>query len=101
MLVKAVICDQGSNNRSMVTELWVDADNPTFEVNGEIQVLFDPPHLLQNIQNNLTKLGFVVDDNDISWEYIERFYNTDSQLLIQMAPKLTNISIPHLSRQCG
>ena len=97
LLVKAVICDQGSNIRSMVTELGVDVDNPIFEVNGEkIHVPFDPRHLLKNIRNNLKKSGFVVDDNDISWEYIEKFYNIDSQLPIRMAPKLTDkhINLP-------
>ena len=30
LIVKVVICDQGSNNRSVVNSLGVSVDNPTF-----------------------------------------------------------------------
>ena len=41
-------CDQGSNNRSMMTELGISVTDLTFEVNNEkLHALFDPPHKYQ------------------------------------------------------
>ena len=45
--------------------------------------------LLTNIRYNFKKSGFVGEGNEISWEHVERFYEIDSQLPIQMTPKLT------------
>ena len=55
-----VICDQGSNNRSVVNNsLGATVDKPTFERNeSTIFVLYDPPHLSKNIRNNLKCSGF-------------------------------------------
>ncbi|GFO01450.1 transposable element p transposase-like protein [Plakobranchus ocellatus] len=51
--------------------------------------MFDPPHLMKSIRNNLKRHGFTKDGADVSWEFVERFYQMDSSLPIRMAPKLT------------
>ena len=58
--------------------------------------MYDPPHLMKSVRNNLVKHDFLVDGNKISWKYITEFHNFDSQLQIRMAPKLTkkHIELP-------
>ena len=51
--------------------------------------MYDPPHLLKNIRNNLMKHGFVDSENKIKQGHIETFYEFDKDLSIRMAPKLT------------
>ncbi len=47
---------------------------PFFFHNGrKIFYMYDPPHLLKNIRNNLKKHGFVVDDKAVSWTHIAEF----------------------------
>ena len=103
LIVKVVICDQGSNNRSVVNSLGVSVDNPTFQHNGStIFVLYDPPHLLKNIRNNIKRSGFRVNEELVSWKYIEQFYGIDSSLPIRMAPKLTakHVNLPPFASMC-
>ena len=97
LVVKVVICDQGSNNRSVVNSLGVTVDKPTFKHNDStIFAMYDPPHLLKNIRNNLKRSGFQVMNEQVSWKYVEQFYDIDSSLPIRMAPKLTakHINLP-------
>ena len=90
--IKGVICDQGSNNRSFLeTHCKVTMDKPFFNHNGhKIFALYDPPHLLKNMRNNLKKHGFVHDEHKIHWWDIVNFYNFDKAGPIRMAPKLTD-----------
>ena len=100
--MKVVICDQGSNNRSVVNSLGVSVDNPTFQHNGSTMcVLYDPPHLL-NIRNNMKRSGFRVNEELVSWKYVEQFYGIDSSLPIRMAPKLTakQVNLPPFASMC-
>jgi len=96
--VKVVIGDQGSNNRSLFHKaLGATAEEPYFFYEGKkIYLLYDPPHLIKNVRNNLKKQGFNMADKTISWQYIEDFFNMDSRLPIRMAPRLTakHIQLP-------
>ena len=99
-IIKAVILDQGSNNRSMMTSLGVSPSKPFMMYKGsKLHVFYDPPHLLKNIRNNLKKTGFNVAGEPVVWKHIETFYEIDSSLPIRMAPKLTNkhINLPPFS----
>ena len=102
LYVKTVICDQGSNNRSVLEHhLGVTIDKPYFMFNDKrILAVYDPPHLLKNIRNNLKKSGFTCGDVSISWDYIVSFYQHDSQQLIRMAPRVTekHINLPMFSK---
>ena len=58
----AVVLDLGSNNRNMYYKhLHVMVDKPYFFI-GDVKVfvLFDPPHLLKCVRNNLKNHGFEV-----------------------------------------
>ena len=64
--------------------------------NNKVFVMYDPPHLLKSIHNNLTKSNYRYDDVDMKWEYVVDFYNKDKVMSIKMAPKLTDrhITLP-------
>lgn len=91
MNVKVVICDQGSNNRSMLqNHIGVNVDKHYFMYNGKrILAMYDPPHLLKNIRNNLKSSGYAFGEDKVAWQYIVDFYNRDSKLPIRMAPKVS------------
>ena len=96
--VKLVVCDQGSNNRRLFeTLLGATIEKPYFmATEKKIFVLYDPPHLVKSIRNNLKKHGFKVNEVKILWQYIREFYELDSTLQIRMAPRLTarHINLP-------
>ena len=92
LTIKAVICDQGSNNRKCFETLGgVSVEKPYFLHNDcKVHVIYDPPHLLKNVRNNLKKSGFTLDGKPVKWQHIEDFYNLDKDGGgIRLAPKLT------------
>jgi len=95
--VRVIVCDQGSTNQHMLRLLDVTVERPCVEMQGkQVTFMYDPPHLLKSIRNNLVKHDFMVNGNTVSWKYVTEFYNSDSQLQIRMAPKLTkrHIELP-------
>ena len=93
-----MICDQGSNNRNFLQKLEGVSVQRPFIVhnNNKVFVMYDPPHLLKSICNNLMKNNYRYDDVDIKWEYVVDFYNKDKVMSIKMAPKLKDrhITLP-------
>ncbi|XP_070381046.1 uncharacterized protein [Dermacentor albipictus] len=54
IVVKAVICDQGTSNVSLAQKLGITIGKPYFEVLGErVYFIFDVPHLIKTTRNNL------------------------------------------------
>ena len=82
--VVALVCDQGSNNQSFIQNLEkVTIQKPYIKHgNKQLFVFYDPPHLLENVRNNLKKADLKVGDNIISWQHI------DKGQMIQLVPKL-------------
>ena len=97
----ALICDQGTNNRQFLQTLEkVSVEQPYILYNNKnVFVIYDPPHLLKNVQNNLMKSNYKYDDVEVRWQYIVDFYNRDKTIHIRMAPKLTDkhITLPPFS----
>ena len=91
LTVMVVISDQGSNNISMFeTELGVTVKKPFFvHQEAQVFVMYDPPHLVKSIRNNLKNHGFHVDGQDVLWEHIQDFYDKDSAKPVRLAPRLT------------
>ena len=77
--VVALICDQGTNNRSFLHNLEeVTVEKPFIKCNNKkLFVFYDPPHLLKNIRNNLKKGGLQFDGEKVSWKYIVDFFKFD------------------------
>ena len=86
-MVKAVVCDQGSTNRSMYNLLGVSPARPFFEREGQqIFCLFDA-------ENIFLKYDFEVAGNIISTKHVRDFYNHETAVQIRQCPKL---SLTHL-----
>ena len=69
--VLLVICDQGSNNRSLFeTKLHVTTEQPYFAMSEmKIFILYDPQHLVKNVRNLLKKHGFQAGDKHVVGSY--------------------------------
>ena len=67
--VVALVCYQGSNNRSFLQhQEKVSPNKPYINHDGKkIFVFYDPPHLLKNVRNNLKKDDLMVDGKIVSW----------------------------------
>ena len=88
--VRVVICDQGATNQQMFRFFGVSADKPFAEIgSNKVVFMFDSPHLLKNVRNNLMKHDFIIGDKRVSWKYVYEFYQSDAKQSIRMAPRLT------------
>lgn len=94
--VLAVVCNIGSNFQKLFRELNLTYENPSFLHNGKrILFLFDAPHIIKAVRNNLMKYEFHFDDGKFaSWKDIQQLYQIDSKNDIRCCPKLTK---SHLS----
>lgn len=76
--VKAIICDQGPNNRSALSKLGFTKDKPWIEVNGSnIFSVYDVPHLIKNIRNNLLTSDIIFKNKKVSFQDIKKTYIID------------------------
>ena len=88
--VVVVLSDQGSNFYSLAQRLKVTPDEPWFTHNGrKIFLMFDPPHVIESVRNNLMKYSLRFGEHVASWTDVEAAYARDSALPIRWAPKLT------------
>ncbi len=86
-----VICDQGATNQQMFRLLAVDRDSPFAMIDNKVvNFMFDPPHLIKCLRNNLIRHDFNVNGNIIRWQHIADFYDRDSKQSLKLAPKLTD-----------
>lgn len=92
--VDCIICDMGSNNVQLCS-LWnITPENPYFELVGrKINFMYDPPHLIKSVRNNLLKYDLMHEEKTVSWQHIVKFFNHDQSYAIRGAPKLTNSHI--------
>lgn len=74
--VKAIVSDQGSNFDKFAKEVKkVTVEKPYFMYDDtKIYYIFDVPHLIKCIRNNLLTSDFIHDGKKISWAYIEQLY---------------------------
>lgn len=95
LTVCALTSDMGSNNIQLKNILEVTPSKPYFFVNEQkIFYMFDIPHLLKAVRNMLQKHNFVdKHGQEISWKYLEQFYNHDKNYPDRAAPKLTDSHI--------
>ncbi|CAB4039939.1 Hypothetical predicted protein [Paramuricea clavata] len=89
--VVVVMSDLGSNFQSLAKHLKVIPERPWFMHNQKkYYLMFDPPHLIKCIRNNLMKYTFKFGQYTAKWQDIVVFYNKDKELPIRAAPKLTD-----------
>ena len=88
--VVSIISDQGSNFLSFIQSQNVTAEEPYIQMRGKNYfVIFDPPHLLKSVRNNLLKYNFEFENKESNWDDIKSFYNKEQKQAIRTAPKLT------------
>ena len=88
--VLATVSDQGSNFLRFYESLGVSVDRPFFEMHGKRYfTIFDPPHLLKSIRNNLLQYNFQFEEKTASWKDVSAFFDKEQKLAIRTAPKLT------------
>lgn len=89
--VVVVLSDMGSNFQSLAIHLGITPEKPWFMHNGKkYYLMFDPPHLMKCVRNNLMKYTIKFDEYVAQWKDIKAFYDKDRELSIRAAPKLTD-----------
>lgn len=93
--VRATVCDQGSNNRSLLNSLGATAEEPYFMLeNGhKIYTIFDTPHLIKSVRNTLLKNNIRIGENEVSFRDIEALYCLDRKNVARASTKLSEIHI--------
>lgn len=94
--VKAVICDQSTTNVKAYKALGVSSENPYFHTScgQKIVALFDPPHLLKSLRNNLLTHDFEYAGKTFSFADIRMLFTIDSNSnSTRAAPQLTSTHI--------
>ena len=70
--------------------MGVSEEEPFFEINGKKYfVLYDLPHPLKSVRNNVMKYYFEFGTKIAKWAHSEEFVQKDQKLPTRLAPKLT------------
>lgn len=89
--VIAIVCDQGPNNRKCYSQLGVTEHTPYFELNKHnIFALYDPPHLIKSVRNNLLSGDLETPDGIASWAILKELYEYEQNCSTKLCPKLTS-----------
>ena len=66
---------------SLVNDLGVSSQQLYFEMIGrKYFVIFDPPHLLKSVRNNLIKYRFEFEGKQANWDHIKSFYQKEQKI---------------------
>lgn len=89
----AVITDQGSNFISLFKSLGLTTSKTTFSIEGHtLCYIFDPPHLIKSVRNNLMKHDFYFGEPEeqkvAKWEVLKDFYEYHNKGNFRMVHKL-------------
>lgn len=61
-----------------------------FTKNDKISFIYDPPHLLKSLRNNLLKYNLLYKNREIKWKYICDAIESENPLKLKLLPKLTS-----------
>lgn len=90
----AFVTDMGSNFVQFTRLEGITPEKPFFLVDNEkVFYIFDVPHLIKAVRNNLIKYDFHFGEKVASWQHIVDFYKRDQQQNLRLAPKLTDAHI--------
>ena len=68
-----------------VSEPWFLSGNQ-----NKIFVMYDVPHLMKNLRNNLLKYDITVNGDTVSFKFIQQMYHLEKQSSLRLCPKLTD-----------
>ncbi|XP_039291443.1 uncharacterized protein LOC120353042 [Nilaparvata lugens] len=81
LAVKAIVCDQSTTNTRALKELGVSKEAP-YLLNGKgdkIFAIYDPPHLLKTLRNNLLSHDFIYEERRVSFDDIVKLFELERQ----------------------
>lgn len=88
--VKAIICDQGPNNRKCLGILGVTKEKPYFMFKEQqIFSFYDIPHIIKSMRNTLLNSDLVTPDGIVSFTPVRKLYDLEKNSTTKMCPKLT------------
>lgn len=95
---RIIICDQGSNNRSAISQMGVTIGNPSLTIgNNKCYICYDTPHLLKSLRNTMMnqKLEIQINGGKVSWQDIVDVFNVDkrsstTRMLLKITTKHIN-----------
>lgn len=89
--VRAIVCDQGPNNRKFYKLLNVSEHNPFTIYNSQkIYCFYDFPHLIKSLRNLLLKSDLETLDGKISFDVFKEIYNLESENIAKTCLKFTS-----------
>lgn len=99
--LRAVVCDQGTNNQSAI-KYKISIERPYFmHEQHKIYAIFDVPHIIKSIRNQLLKYNISFDDNKIaSWNDVRALWKLENVKATRAACKLSekHINPNHFDR---
>jgi len=89
--VTAVVCDQETSHRVCLSAMGVTLSMPVFasENGNYIHVMYDPPHLIKNVRNNLLKYDVIIGSDVVSFDHICTLCDLEEASVLRFVPKLT------------
>jgi len=91
----SIICDQGTQNRRMFTLLGGTEENPSTVIcDKKLYLIYDMPHLLKSVRNNLLSGNFKIENKIISFGDIQKTFEIDQKNTVRAMCKITTT---HLS----
>lgn len=97
LVPRAIVSDQGSNNRAAYSSLGGTKQTPFFFLNSKkIYFIFDVPHLIKSLRNNFsnTKLEFRVNGKTVNWKDVSNTFEIDQRSV--SARSLLRITHKHI-----
>lgn len=95
LIPTTIVCDQGTQNQRMFKLLGGTEDRPFTIINEKkIFLIYDMPHLIKSIRNNLLSGNFEINNNIVSFKDIRKTYETDIK---NTARAMTKITPAHLA----
>lgn len=97
--VVGIVSDLGGGNRSLHKELGVTHTKPYFsrprpnDAANKVYVFADVPHLLKLIRNNFVDYGFVINNNEINVNIIDKLLQFTGKSELSIAHKITHASV--------
>ncbi|XP_065669453.1 uncharacterized protein LOC136088759 [Hydra vulgaris] len=93
LALRCLVFDQSSTNIRAIKFLGFSLSNqqilhPT--TRAKVYIIFDPPHLIKSVRNNLIQHDILSDDKIISWKHLQELYNLEKVNALRLAPKLTD-----------
>jgi hypothetical protein len=95
LIVKCLICDQGTRNIALMKKFKITPDKPFFQFKTgdeecKVYLIFDPPHLFKSFRNNLFNKRLEYRGGFVDWELIHKVYLLSIETNINLILKIND-----------